>query len=114
MLVQKVLRYGRENAITSKELAQMLGFQTVRDLQKQIERERVVGAAILSDPWGGGYYLLDDSVELLRFTRTLEVRARNTVNAAESAHRALDATTGQKRMEGGVKYGGTAWDYSVF
>ena len=100
MLVQKVLRYGRENAITSKELAQMLGFQTVRDFQKQIERERAVGAAILSDPWGGGHYLLDDSAERLRFTRILEARTRNTINAVKSVHRALDAATGQEKMEG--------------
>lgn len=100
MLVQKVLRYGKENAIASKELAKMLGFPTVRELQKQIERERAVGAVILSDPCGAGYYLSNDPVELLRFTRTLNARARNTAKAAQSAQIALDAATGQKRIEG--------------
>ena len=100
MLVQKVLRYGKENAIASKELAQMLGFQTIRDLQKQIERERAVGAVILSDPCGAGYYLSNDPVELLRFTRTLNARAMNTAKAAQSAQIALDAATGQESMEG--------------
>lgn len=100
MLVQKVLRYGKENAIASKELAKMLGFPTVRDLQKQIERERAVGAVILSDPCGAGYYLSNDPAELLRFTRTLNARARNTAKAAQSAQIALDAATGQERMEG--------------
>ena len=58
------------------------------------------GAVILSDPCGGGYYLSDDPEELRRFTRTLNARARNTLRAAESAQRALDAATGQERMDG--------------
>lgn len=94
------LLYGRENAIPSKVLAATLGFQSVRDLQKQIERERAAGSVILSDSHGGGYYLSEDPVELRRFTQTLNARARNTIKAAESAQRALDAATGQQRIEG--------------
>lgn len=94
------LHYGRGNAIPSKVLAEALGFKYIRDLQRQIEAERAAGAVILSDPCGGGYYLSDDPAELLRFTKTLEARARNTIKAAESAHRALDAATGQESMEG--------------
>lgn len=78
MKVYKSLKYGKENAIPSKVLAQALGFQTVRELQKQIERERAAGAVILSDSHGGGYYLSDDPEELRRFTRTLEARERNS------------------------------------
>lgn len=94
------LHYGKENAIPSKTLAQALGFQSVRDLQKQIERERAAGAVILSDPCVGGYYLSNDPEELLRFTKTLNARARNTMKAAESAQRALDAATWQEQMAG--------------
>ena len=97
--VRDSLRYGKEAAIASKPLAEALGFRSVRDLQKQIEKERSAGAVILSNPCGG-YYLSNDPAELLRFTRTLEARARNTIKAAESAHRALDAATGQESMEG--------------
>lgn len=93
MKVFDYLHYGKENAIPSKALAQALGFQSVRDLQKQIERERAAGAVILSDPCGGGYYLSNDPAELRRFTRTLKARAKNTMKAAESAQRALDAAT---------------------
>ena len=100
MKVFDSLHYGRENAIPSKVLAQALGFKTVRELQKQIEAERAAGVVILSDPCGGGYYLSDDPVELLRFTRTLNARARNTMRAAESAQRALDAVTGQEIIVG--------------
>ena len=93
MKVFDSLHYGKENAIPSKALAKALGFQSVRDLQKQIERERAAGAVILSDPCCGGYYLSNDPHELRRFTRTLNARAKNTLRAAESAQRALDAAT---------------------
>lgn len=98
--VYDALPYGREHAIPSKQLAQMLGFRSVRDLQKAVEAERAAGAVILSDTSGGGYYLSNDPAELQRFTRTLYARARNTMKAAESAQRALDAATGQMRMPG--------------
>ena len=98
--VYDALHYGRSNAIPSKKLADMLGFKSVRDLQKAVEAERAAGAVILSDPCGGGYYLSDDPSELQRFTRTLNARARNTLKAAESAQRALDAVTGQERIPG--------------
>ena len=94
------LRYGRENAIPSKALVQMLGFPSDRELRKQIERERAAGAVILSDCHRGGYYLSDDPEELLRFTRTLNARARNTIRAAQSAQRALDAASGQESIAG--------------
>lgn len=94
------LHYGRQNAIPSKSLAESLGFGSVRELQKEIELERATGAVILSNPCGGGYYLSNDPDELRRFTRTLYARARNTMKAAESAQRALDAATGQERIAG--------------
>ena len=100
MKVQGSLLYGRENAIPSKVLAEALGYPSTRELQKQIEKERAAGAVILSDSHGGGYYLSNDPEELRRFTRTLNARARNTIKAAQSAQMALDAVTGQQRMEG--------------
>lgn len=98
--VRDSLCYGKGNAIPSKQLAELLGFRSVRDLQKRIEFERAHGAVILSDPCGAGYYLSDDPAELDRFTRTLNARARNTIRAAESAQRALDEVTGQTRIDG--------------
>ena len=98
--VYDFLKKGKDNAVSSKALAEALGYRSVRDLQKQIERERAAGAVILSDPCGGGYYLSDDPSELKWFTRTLYARAKNTLKAAESAQRALDAATGQECMEG--------------
>lgn len=98
--VRDSLSSGKENAIPSRTLAEVLGFRSVRDLQKAVEAERAAGAVILCDSQGAGYYLSDDPDELYRFTRTLNARARNTIRAAESAQRALDAATGQTRIEG--------------
>lgn len=100
MKVQSSLFYGRENAIPSKTLAEVLGYPSTRELQKQIERERAAGAVILSDSHGGGYYLSNDPDELRRFTRTLNARARNTIRAAQSAQMALDAASGQESIVG--------------
>ena len=99
-LVRDSLRYGKAQAIASKRLAEALGFRSVRELQKQIERERSAGAVILSDPCGGGYYLSDDPEELMRFTRTLNARARNTIKAVKSAQMALNASIGQESIVG--------------
>lgn len=98
--VKDALLFGKENAIPSKQLAQILGFRSVRELQKAVELERLAGAVIISDPCGAGYYLTDDPEELRRFTRTLNARAANTLKAAESAQRALDEAEGQESMEG--------------
>lgn len=100
MKLRDSLGNGKENAIPSKVLAEYLGFRSVRELQKAVEAERAAGAVILCDSQGAGYYLSDDSAELQRFTRTLNARARNTIKAAESAQRALDAATEQERMDG--------------
>ncbi len=100
MKVRDSLHHGRGNAIPSKVLAKILGYPSVRDLQKQIERERAAGAVILSDSRGGGYYLSNDPAELRRFTRTLNARAKNTMKAAQSAQMALDAATGQESIAG--------------
>ena len=100
MKVQSALRYGKGNAIPSKILAELLGFRSVRELQKAVEAERAAGAVILCDSQGAGYYLSSDPDELRRFTRTLNARAKNTMKAAISAQIALDAVTGQERISG--------------
>jgi hypothetical protein len=97
--IYDLLPEGRAAAIPSKDLARIAGIPTVRLLQRQIERERAGGAVILSRS-DGGYYRSSDPDELRRFIRTLDARAKNTARAAASARQALDAATGQVRMEG--------------
>ena len=95
-IVYLSLQYGKENAVRSADLAKMLGYKTVRELQKQVESERSAGYVILCDSHGAGYYLSDDPVELRRFINTLNARAVNTIRASESAQRALNDITGQE------------------
>lgn len=98
--VYQALGYGRINAVRSADLAKLLGYKSIRELQKQVEVERAAGYVILCDSQGAGYYLSNDPVELRRFTRTLNARAANTLKAAESAQRALNEVTGQICIEG--------------
>lgn len=95
-IVYAFLQYGRENAIPSAVLAKILGYKTIRELQKQVEVERSAGYVILCDSHGAGYYLSNDPVELRRFINTLNARAVNTIRASESAQRALNDITGQE------------------
>lgn len=98
--VYQALGYGRINAVRSADLAKLLGYKSIRELQKQVEVERAAGYVILCDSHGAGYYLSEDPAELARFTRTLNARARNTIKAAQSAQMALDAATGQESIVG--------------
>lgn len=99
MKITDYLPTGKENAIPGKTLAEILGFDTVRELQKAIERERQAGAVILSTcTEGGGYFLPANETEIREFIRTLSNRAKNTRRSMESALDALDGMTGQMRL----------------
>lgn len=85
-VVMETLRTGKENAISSQELCDYLGFDSVRELQHEIARERKAGAVILSTCQdGGGYFLPGNDREVRQFIRTLENRAKNTFVALRSA-----------------------------
>lgn len=106
MTILELLKPGRENAIPAKTLAAACGAKTVRDLQKKIEAERGAGAVILSTTQdGGGYYLPSSEQEVRDFIRTLSNRAKNTMKAAESARRALEAAAMDEYAEGWPDYG---------
>ncbi|MEY8356970.1 hypothetical protein AALB39_27000 [Lachnospiraceae bacterium 54-53] len=85
-LVMESLQAGKENAISAQELCTYLKFDNVRELQKEIARERKAGAVILSTcQEGGGYFLPGNDQEVKQFIKTLENRARNTFAALHSA-----------------------------
>ncbi|WP_024295640.1 hypothetical protein [Lacrimispora indolis] len=85
-IVMEALQTGKENAISAQELCTYLKFDNVRELQKEIARERTAGAVILSTCHdGGGYFLPSSDQEVKQFIRTLESRARNTFAALRSA-----------------------------
>ncbi len=100
MRITDYLPTGKENAISSKALAALLGFDTVRELQRAIERERQSGAVILSTcSDGGGYYLSNDPLEIAAFIRTLHNRANNMLRSVESAQVALNNLTEQEKKK---------------
>jgi|GEM_PF-524979 len=85
-VVMEALHTGKENAISVQELCDYLGFNSVRELQHEIARERKAGAVILSTCQnGGGYFLPENDREVRQFIRTLENRAKNTFAALRSA-----------------------------
>lgn len=87
-MIEDYIPVGRDNRISSKSLAQILGYKSVRDLQMAIESRRGHGGVILSTCKDGGGYWLPDETELhevRKFIHTLESRAQSTLAAVESA-----------------------------
>lgn len=88
--VRDLLSEGKENAISAKDLTDLLKMGSVRELQQEIARERAAGAVILSTCQdGGGYYLPATDREVREFIRTLESRGKNTLLALRSARNYL-------------------------
>lgn len=92
--IASLLKAGKENAISTKELVRLSGCKSVRDLQECIFQERCTGAIICSGS-GAGYWLPKNKEEIRKFCETMEKRARNTFNATKSARRALELPEGQ-------------------
>lgn len=100
-VVMEALHTGKENAISAQDLCTYLGFNSTRDLQYEISRERNAGAVILSTcQEGGGYFLPGNDREVRQFIRTLENRAKNTFAALRSARgllRQQEETDGESK-----------------
>lgn len=103
--VSDLLLHGAENAMSGQELADLMGFSSTRELQRQIAVERSCGALILSNA-GGGYYLPSDGEagrkELRQYLRTIRARAFNTLKAGNAARLALMEIEGQTAIGGVV------------
>lgn len=89
-----ILPKGKKNAISAKELAEKLGFPSVRVLQKNIEKARAEGVLILSSTTGG-YYLPENDAEIEEFVATLRSRAIGIFKAIKAARQYMNETKGQ-------------------
>lgn len=90
-MIEEILHTGIQNALSPEYLAAVTGLDSVRAVQKQIERERRGGAVILSSTQPpGGYYLPANREEVRRFIRTLENRAGETMRVLDSARKYLE------------------------
>lgn len=104
-VIVEALQAGKENAISAQDLCTYLGFNSVRELQNEIARERKAGAVILSTCQdGGGYFLPENDQEIRQFIRTLENRAKNTFAVLHSARgllRQQEVTEDEQSSTGG-------------
>lgn len=90
LVVADILPQGKDNAMGAGALCSRLGFESIRELQKEIARERAAGAVIPSTcQEDGGYFLPGNVREVKEFIKTLENRGRNTLRALESARELL-------------------------
>lgn len=85
---EKILPVGKENAISTNELAVIMGFSDARSLQSDIAKSRSEGQIILSST-SGGYYLPANDEEVQEFVAVLRARAINTFRALKSAREYL-------------------------
>ncbi len=96
--IESLLPHGEAHAIPTAQLVDLAGYRSVRELQKQIEKERAHGALILSSSTGG-YFLPADRAEVVRYMLTLRRRALSTLRTLRSARHALRVCEGQEVLE---------------
>ncbi len=92
--VEAMLPRGERNAVRASQLVATLGFRSVRELQREVEFERLHGALILSTSRSpGGYFLPSEGAagrrEIADFIRTVHARAVNSQRILKAARRAL-------------------------
>ena len=96
-VIAGLLPIGKENAVSTNELVNLLGCKSARELQERIALERNAGAVICSSTTGG-YYLPANHAEMAEFCKTLENRAFNTLMALKSTKRAMKMPEGQQSI----------------
>lgn len=102
-MVFEILKIGEKDALSPEYLRALLGFSSIRAVQKQIERERAEGKVILSSTLPpGGYYRPENPSEIRRFIRTLENRGQKTIDALNSARKMLTQIEGADRRDNKV------------
>lgn len=84
----KILPTGKENAISSEELAALRGFDSTRALRADIAKSREAGQVIISS-LSGGYYLPASMEEIAEFVVVQRTRAINCLKALKSARKVL-------------------------
>ena len=88
--LMEYLSRGQENARTASDLQALLGYRTQREVTREIHRLRKTGEVICSstrEPFG--YFLPDDSSDVLRFKRQMLSRIKQIAIAVRSAEKLL-------------------------
>jgi len=97
-IIEPMLSYGRENAVSTKELMTALNM-TERELRARVAYERNHGAIICSSTTGG-YFKFKSREELKEFYKGLERKATSIFQALRSARKALEEAEGQLTLDG--------------
>ena len=92
-----ILDKGKENAIKTNVLMDMLGFDSKQNLKREIAQAREDGQIILSCI-KGGYYLPKDNAEIEEWINTLTKRAETTLYTLENAKKYLDNVYSNNNM----------------
>lgn len=99
-MIEELLSRGRGHAVPLRALCAATG-KGEREVRKQISRERLAGALILSAMEnGGGYYLPADGAEVRSFSRSMAHRAAETMTIARLAENAAAELDGQEILPG--------------
>ena len=101
-MVHEILPVGAENAVPGKHLARCLDLD-LRELTKQIERERQAGKPICAVVSGDdrGYFLAEDPIELALYCKSLDRRLRNI----QKTRRAVGATLARMVSQEEINWG---------
>ena len=99
--VADVLPHGAGNAVDGQTLATAMGFKSVRELSKRIERERRAGQPICASVSGErrGYFMGDPN-ELWLYLRSLDRRLREVRRTRDACEDTLRRMTGQEVLKG--------------
>lgn len=99
--VADFLPHGAANAIEAQTIAAALGFKSVRELSKRIERERRAGQPICASVSGEhrGYFV-GDAGELQLYLRSLDRRIREVRRTRDAVGETLRRMSGQEVIEG--------------
>ena len=90
-MIAELLREGKENRKSFRELQQQTGIKDVRRLRKIIELERRQGALILSCA-SGGYFLPANREEVEQYDRMMRKEAKSILYTLKPCREFLKAT----------------------
>lgn len=101
-MIFEILPTGAENAVSGSKIAESLGLE-LRDITKQIERERQCGFAICAATSGSekGYFIAKNPGELAMYLRSLNRRIKNVQKTLRSLDSTLAAMEGQEEIDWG-------------
>lgn len=99
--VADFLPHGAANAVDGRSLATAMGFKSVRELSKRIERERRAGQPICAAVSGEhrGYFI-GDAEELRFYLHSLDRRLREVRRTRDAIVETLRRESGQMVLEG--------------